>query len=119
MALEIERRFLLASADWKREVVKSERLWDGLIARFGEGKVRVRLTESDAWLTIKGPREGISRPEFEYQIPRADAEHMLRTLCRGTLFWRKFGTPCHLAVSTGQSMFIWDRLTVLYWLKSN
>jgi CYTH domain-containing protein len=55
----------------------------GLIARFGEGKVRVRLTESNAWLTIKGPREGISRPEFEYEIPRADAEHMLRTVCQG------------------------------------
>ena len=83
MALEIERKFLLANDDWKREVVKSERLRDGLIARFGEGKVRVRLTESNAWLTIKGPREGISRPEFEYEIPRADAEHMLRTLCQG------------------------------------
>ena len=82
MALEIERKFLLANDNWKREVIKSERLRDGLIARFGEGKVRARLTESNAWLTIKGPREGISRPEFEYEIPRADAEHMLRTLCQ-------------------------------------
>jgi CYTH domain-containing protein len=83
MALEIEGKFLLANDDWKREVIKSERLRDGLIARFGEGKVRARLTESNAWLTIKGPREGISRPEFEYEIPRADAEYMLRTLCQG------------------------------------
>jgi CYTH domain-containing protein len=83
MALEIERKFLLTNDDWKREVITSEHLRDGLIARFGEGKVRVRLTESKAWLTIKGPREDISRPEFEYEIPRADAEHMLRTLCQG------------------------------------
>jgi CYTH domain-containing protein len=83
MALEIERKFLLANDDWKREVTKSEHLRDGLIGRFGEGKIRVRLTESHAWLTIKGPREGISRPEFEYEIPRADAELMLRTLCQG------------------------------------
>jgi CYTH domain-containing protein len=83
MALEIERKFLLANAEWKREVVKREHLRDGLIARFGEGKVRVRLTESNAWLTIKGPRKGISRLEFESEIPRADAEHMLRTLCQG------------------------------------
>ena len=83
MALEIERKFLLANDEWKRQVVRSERLRDGLIGRFGEGKVRVRLTESNAWLTIKGPREGISQPEFEYEIPRADAEHMLRTLCQG------------------------------------
>jgi CYTH domain-containing protein len=82
MALEIERKFLLANDDWKRDVIKSEHLRDGLIGRFGEGKVRVRLTDSNAWLTIKGPREGITRPEFEYEIPRADAERMLRTLCR-------------------------------------
>src|SRR5262249_13350693 len=42
-----------------------------------------------AWLTIKGPREGISRPEFEYEIPRADAEQMLRTLCLGDLVLEK------------------------------
>ena len=83
MALEIERKFLLANDEWKRQVIKSERLRDGLIGRFGEGKVRVRLTENNAWLTIKGPREGISRSEFEYEIPRADAEHMLRTFCQG------------------------------------
>ncbi len=83
MALEIERKFLIANDAWKREVIKSEHLRDGLIAHFGDGKVRVRLTDSTAWLTIKGPRSGISRPEYEYEIPLADAEQMLRTLCRG------------------------------------
>ena len=33
MALEIERKFLLANDAWKREVIKSERMRDGLIAR--------------------------------------------------------------------------------------
>ena len=82
MALETERKFLPANDDWKREVIKRKHFWDGLIARFGKGKVRVRLTESDARLTIKGPRERLSRLEFEYEIPRADAEHMLRLLCQ-------------------------------------
>ena len=44
MALEIERKFLVTNDYWKREVIKRERLLDGLIARFGEGKVRVRLS---------------------------------------------------------------------------
>ena len=83
MVLEIERKFLLANDTWKREIIKSEHMRDGLIARFGEGKVRVRLTESSAWLTIKGARKGISRLEFEYEIPPADAEQMLRTFCQG------------------------------------
>jgi adenylate cyclase len=85
MALEIERKFLLANDAWKSEVVNSQPMRDGLIASFGEGKVRVRLTESSAWLTIKGARKGISRPEFEYEIPRADAEQMLGTLCQGNV----------------------------------
>lgn len=83
MPLEIERKFLLANDAWKRDVVKSEYIRDGLIARFsGEGKVRVRLTDDSASLTIKGAKEGISRLEYEYEIPRADAEQMLRALCR-------------------------------------
>jgi len=83
MALEIERKFLLVDDAWKPEVVSSVHMRDGLIASFGEGKVRVRLTESNAWLTIKGARKGISRLEFEYEIPRADAEELLRTFCQG------------------------------------
>jgi CYTH domain-containing protein len=83
MTIEIERKFLLANDAWKREVIKSEHMRDALIARFGEGKVRVRLTDGHASLTIKGAKEGICRPEFEYKIPRADAEEMLRTLCQG------------------------------------
>jgi len=83
MALEIERKFLLADDAWKSGVVRSDHMRDGLIASFGEGKVRIRLTESNAWVTIKGARTGISRLEFEYEIPRADAEQMLVALCQG------------------------------------
>ena len=82
MALEIERKYMLANDAWKCAVIKSEHMRDGLIARLGDGKVRVRLTGSGAWLTIKGPRKDTSRLEFEYEIPRADAEQILRTLCQ-------------------------------------
>lgn len=81
MALEIERKFLLRNESWTRDVIGCERMRDGLIARFGDGKVRVRLTESKASLTIKGPRTGMSRAEFEIEISRADAEQ-LQTLCQ-------------------------------------
>lgn len=82
MIVEIERKFLVVNDAWKHHALKSEYLRDGLIARFGEGKVRIRLTESGASLTIKGPRNGIVRQEFEYEIPRAHAEQMLQTLCK-------------------------------------
>jgi adenylate cyclase len=81
MPLEIERKFLVVNDAWKRDALKGEHMRDGLVARFGDGKVRIRLTESGAWLTIKGPRKGITRLEFEYEIPRSHAEHMLQTFC--------------------------------------
>lgn len=47
--------------------------------------VRVRLSDRGAWLTIKGTRVGLTRPEFEYTIPAGDAEEMLATPCDGSL----------------------------------
>lgn len=79
--VEIERRFLVVNDGWKTNTRHSEHLRDGLVARFGEGKVRIRVGDSQASLTIKGPRIGLTRQEFEYEIPRAHAEQMLHTLC--------------------------------------
>ncbi|MBA9067812.1 CYTH domain-containing protein [Methylorubrum extorquens] len=81
MRFEVERKFLVADDGWKAGVVRRHRLTDGLIGQFDTGKVRVRLDEDRAWLTIKGARVGLGRPEFEYEIPRADAEAMMRLVC--------------------------------------
>lgn len=83
MGLEIERKFLVDDDGWRAGVTQIEHLRDGLIARFGGGKVRVRLAEGRAWIAVKGPRQGIARSEFEYEIPVADAEEILHTLCEG------------------------------------
>ena len=47
----------------------------------GTATVRVRIAGEQAFLTIKGKTQGISRCEYEYAIPNADARHMLATLC--------------------------------------
>jgi adenylate cyclase len=92
VAVEIERKFLLADESWRAGVVQTYSLRDGLIARFGEGKVRVRHAGDRAWITLKGPRCGISRAEFEYEIPLNEAEEILRfATCRIS---RKPGTSC-------------------------
>lgn len=83
MPLEIERKFLLANDDWRDAVVATHRFTDGLLARFGGGKVRVRRSDGRAWITVKGARSGISRAEYEYEIPTAEADEMLLTLCDG------------------------------------
>jgi CYTH domain-containing protein len=83
MAFEIERKFLVVGNAWKSGVTARDRFRDGLIASPEGGKVRVRVSDRGSWLTVKGKRVGISRLEFEYPIPRADAEAMLKNLCTG------------------------------------
>ncbi|MGU3404930.1 CYTH domain-containing protein [Methylobacterium brachiatum] len=83
MRLEIERKFLVTDASWSASVIEATALRDGVISVSAGGKVRVRLDAMTAWLTVKGPRAGISRREFEYEIPREDAELLLASHCCG------------------------------------
>src|SRR6516165_5074063 len=80
-AVEIERKFLVANNEWRQSAVRSVNIRDGLIAVYKDRKVRVRISGDIATIASKGPRTGIVRPEFEYEIPIADAERMLSTLC--------------------------------------
>ena len=79
--VEIERKFLVANNAWRQSAVRSVSIRDGLVAAYKDRKVRVRISGDIATIAIKGPRTGIVRPEFEYEIPIADAERMLSTLC--------------------------------------
>jgi CYTH domain-containing protein len=81
--VEIERKFLVANDEWRQLAVRSVRLRDGLIAAYKDRKVRVRIAGDDlATVAIKGSRIGIAQAEFEYEIPTADSERMLSTMCQ-------------------------------------
>jgi adenylate cyclase len=82
-SVEIERKFLVISDEWRQLAVRSVRLRDGLIAAYKDRKVRVRIAgDGVATVAIKGSRIGIAQAEFEYEIPIADAERMLSTMCQ-------------------------------------
>lgn len=83
MKCEFERRFLLKDDGWKKSVTHVRYLRDGLIAGTGSRKVRVRIEGTSAWLTVKGPRSGIGRLEFEYEIPVSHAEALMSDVCDG------------------------------------
>jgi len=77
MGIEIERKFLVKDDSWKAMTGEGQTCRQGYLYS-GEGKtVRVRIMGKQAFLTIKGPTNGITRSEFEYEIPVADAEAML------------------------------------------
>ncbi|BCL76816.1 CYTH domain-containing protein [Jeongeupia sp. HS-3] len=84
MAIEIERKFLLASDTWRSAVHASTRIAQGYLSTEPTRTVRVRLKGAAGFLTIKGKNEGIARAEFEYPIPAADAEALL-ALCPNVL----------------------------------
>ena len=81
MGQEIERKFLVIGDGWRTAAASCERLIDGLLATSKGRKVRVRLYEERATLSVKTSKKFRSRLEFEYDIPREDALQMLATEC--------------------------------------
>jgi adenylate cyclase len=80
MPKEIERKFLVKSRDFLN-LAQGTAIKQGYISSGPTHSVRVRRYGDRAFITIKGPTKGMTRDEFEYEIPLADAEEMLANLC--------------------------------------
>ena len=81
MGIEIERKFLLTSDEWKQG--NTGVLYrQGYLCSTKEQTVRIRVAGDKAFLTIKSATVGIRRMEFEYPLPVKDAEIMLDTICK-------------------------------------
>ncbi|MEI6141238.1 MAG: CYTH domain-containing protein [Mariniphaga sp.] len=79
MGIEIERKFLVSSNEW-RKMGDTVRYSQGYLVSDGYRSVRIRVAGEKAFLTIKGTSKGFSRPEFEYGIPLEEAIEMFK-LC--------------------------------------
>ena len=80
MKTEIERKFLVADPSIVgRSTAAPIRMRQAYLSR-GKTSVRVRVASDRATLTVKGPQKGITRPEYEYEIPNSDANEMIDTL---------------------------------------
>jgi len=78
--IEIEHKFLLKNEDWKKIAGEKKLYQQAYISTHSGTTIRVRIVGEIAYLTLKGQlsgERGISRSEFEYQIPLADAQVML------------------------------------------
>ena len=81
MATEIERKFLVASDDWRKLADEGQRLAQGYLIGAAQASVRVRIEGENANLNIKSATLGIHRQEYEYPIPLDEAREMLDNLC--------------------------------------
>lgn len=89
MGIEIERKFLI-NFDAINHVEDEICIQQGYILNTPEKVVRVRMTDQKSFITIKGKNVGPSRPEFEYEIPEADAMDMLDNMCDSVIVKTRF-----------------------------
>lgn len=94
MAQEIERKFLVTGEGWKALATSSALLRQGYLSSNSKATVRVRSKDDQkAALTLKGAATGISRAEFEYDIPIEDARELLAMAAPHVLEKRRHIVP--------------------------
>ena len=77
--IEIERKFLVKNDSFKKEAFTKNRIMQGYLSSVAERTVRIRIKGETAYLTIKGAsnESGLSRFEWEKEIPVADAKNLI------------------------------------------
>lgn len=78
MNQEIEYKFLVDTEKWGTVAKpKPKRIVQSYLQREKKNTVRVRIKDDKGFLTIKGITVGVTRTEFDYEIPVQDAEDMI------------------------------------------
>jgi adenylate cyclase len=88
MAIEIERKFIVNKELWEKiDKPKGNALVQGYIHSDENKTIRIRTANEKGFITIKGKSraDGLSRSEFEYEIPVSDALEILNTFTDKTI----------------------------------
>ena len=81
MALEIERRFLIKNDNWKEFINKKIYIEQGYLSKsLDDWIIRIRFSGKKSKITLKKYIKGFTNFEFEYSIPRSDAETIMSNL---------------------------------------
>lgn len=94
MPQEIERKFLVDRTRWGNAVKPEGRaLRQGYLTTDADKTIRVRVADDKGYLTLKGKTEGISRAEFEYEIPTDEAVELLDRFAVSELSKTRYRVP--------------------------
>lgn len=85
--VEIERKFLVTSTDFKKSVLRQNHIAQGYLNANPERTVRVRIKGDKGFLTIKGigNSSGMSRFEWEKEIPLNEAKALFNLCEKGAI----------------------------------
>lgn len=93
--IEIERKFLVTSEDFKNEASKKYRIKQGFLNTDPERTVRIRIKDDQGFITIKGKgnTSGASRFEWEKLIALNEAEALFALCEPGTIEKVRYEIP--------------------------
>jgi CYTH domain-containing protein len=78
MGKEIERKYLIDLKKWQKvEKLPGQYYRQGYLLTDPQKTIRIRLTDTKGFLTIKGISVGATRLEYEYEIPATEAKELL------------------------------------------
>jgi adenylate cyclase len=85
--IEIERKFLVTSMDFISESFKQHSIAQGYLNSNLERTVRIRIKGEKGFITIKGAgnESGLSRMEWEKEIPFEEAQSLLQLCEKGAI----------------------------------
>lgn len=90
--VEIERKFLVKSADFKEQAFTQNKIAQGYLSAVPERTVRVRIKGNKGFITIKriSQQGGMSRFEWENEIPLDEAQELLKLCEKGKIEKTRF-----------------------------
>ena len=90
--IEIERKFLVTSTDFKSQAFNEKQISQGYLNSDPERTVRIRIANNKGFLTIKGKgnKSGMSRFEWEKEIPLEEARALLTLSEKGAINKMRF-----------------------------
>ena len=99
--IEIERKFLVKSTDYKSFARSKTRIVQGFLNTDADRTVRVRIKGDEGFITVKGKSNasGTSRFEWEKEISLIDAEALLQLCEKGVL------EKCRFEIQVGKHVF--------------
>jgi adenylate cyclase len=94
--IEIERKFLVTSQDFKKEAFKNTKIEQGFLNTHKDRTVRVRLIGNQGFITVKGlsSDNGLSRFEWEKEISKEDAKALLKLCEPGRIVKTRYEVEC-------------------------
>ena len=97
---EIEKKFLVDKTSWNTYKLEAQLTYTEIKQGYLfndhkiTGRVRAKKDVSSGtqvgFLTLKGPTKGISRAEFEYEIPMEEVNELLTTFCAAYIYKKRY-----------------------------